>query len=106
MGNNKIVTFSDHLDSKYGKVGTLERNEFERKSHAFRLGVMIREARKDAKMTQEELARRANTKKSYISRVERDASDIRLSTLMRIVEQGLGGKLNIKVDLPETQSQP
>lgn len=105
MSKNKIVAFSEHLDSKYGKTGTPERDEFERKSHAFRLGVMIQEARKEAHMTQEELARRASTKKSYISRVERDASDIRLSTLMRIIEQGLGGKLNISVELPHPQNQ-
>ena len=49
-------------------------------------------------MTQEELAEKTNTKRSYISRVEHDASEIRLSTLMRIIEQGLGGKMNISVD--------
>ena len=50
-------------------------------------------------MTQSALAKKAHTNKSYISRIENDASDIRLSTLMKIVEQGLGGKLRISVDM-------
>jgi HTH-type transcriptional regulator / antitoxin HipB len=94
-----ITTFSELLDKKYGKKGELKRNEYELKSRSFRLGVMIKEARKEAHLTQEQLAERAHTKKSYISRIERDASDIRLSTLMRIIEQGLGGTINISINL-------
>ena len=97
--NENITTFSELLDKKYGKKGSEERNEYELKSKAFRLGVMIKEARKEAHLTQEQLAERANTKKSYISRIERDASDIRLSTLMRIIEQGLGGTVNISISI-------
>ena len=94
-----ITTFSDLLNKKYGEKGEEKRNEYELKSRSFRLGVMIKEARKEAHLTQEQLAERAHTKKSYISRIERDASDIRLSTLMRIIEQGLGGTINISIDL-------
>jgi DNA-binding XRE family transcriptional regulator len=94
-----ITTFSYLLNKKYGKKGEEKRNEYELKSRSFRLGVMIKEARKEAHLTQEQLAERAHTKKSYISRIERDASDIRLSTLMRIIEQGLGGTINISIDL-------
>ena len=97
--NEHLTSFNDHLDKKYGKPGSTGREEFERKFEAFKLGVMIREARKNANLTQAELAERAQTKRSYISRIERDASDIRLSTLKRIIEQGLGGKLNISFDL-------
>jgi HTH-type transcriptional regulator/antitoxin HipB len=97
--NEKITTFSELLDKKYGKKGTPKRSEYELKSKSFRLGVMIKEARKEAHLTQEQLAERAHTKKSYISRIERDASDIRLSTLTRIIEQGLGGTINISIDL-------
>lgn len=97
--DKNIITFSDLLDKKYGAKGSSKRNEYEMKSKAFRLGVMIREARKEAHLTQEQLAERSNTKKSYISRIERDASDIRLSTLMRIIEQGLGGTINISINL-------
>ncbi len=96
---SEVSTFSELLDRKYGKEGTPARDEYERRSKAFRLGVMIREARKEAKLTQEQLAERADTKKSYISRIERDASDIRLSTLMRIIEKGLGGKVKISIEL-------
>ena len=94
-----ITTFSELLDKKYVKKGAANRYEYEMNSKAFRLGVMIREARKEAHLTQEQLAERANTKKSYISRIERDASDIRLSTLMRIIEQGLGGTINISINI-------
>ena len=97
--NPNIITLDDHLDSAYGVKGTENRDEFERGYESFKLGVLIREARKKAKMTQEELAQKSQTKRSYISRIESDASDIRLSTLLRIIEQGLGGKIEINVNL-------
>ena len=96
--NKNTTTFSELLNKKYGKKGVLKRNEYEMRSKSFRLGVMIREARKEACLTQEQLAERSKTKKSYISRIERDASDIRLSILMRIIEQGLGGTINISIN--------
>lgn len=97
--NSNIMTLDEHLDNAYGKVGTEKRDEFERGYESFKLGVLIREARKKANMTQEELAEKAKTKRSYISRIESDASDIRLSTLLRIIELGLGGKVELKVSL-------
>ncbi len=97
--DKNLTTFSDFLDKKYGKKGEEKRNEHELKSKSFRLGVMIKEARKEAHLTQEQLAEKAHTKKSYISRIENDASDIRLSTLMRIIEQGLGGTVNISINV-------
>jgi transcriptional regulator with XRE-family HTH domain len=63
------------------------------------LGVLIQEARKQRHLTQEELALKVGTTKNYISRVENDASDIRLSTLMRIITDGLGGHLTLTLDL-------
>ena len=96
--NKDLTNFEDLLTIKYGKKGEEKREAYEEKSQSFRLGLMLREARKKADLTQEELAEKINTKKSYISRIERDASDIRLSTLMRIIEQGLGGRLNIQID--------
>lgn len=96
---NNIMTLDEHLDSAYGEKGTGKRDEFERGFESFKLGVLIREARKKANMTQEELAEKAQTKRSYISRIESDASDIRLSTLMRIIELGLGGKLEINLNI-------
>ena len=99
MKNNNIVTLDEHLDNSYGKKGTINRDEFERGYESFKLGVLIREARKKANMTQAELAEKSQTKRSYISRIESDASDIRLSTLLRIIELGLGGKLELNLNI-------
>lgn len=63
----------------------------------FRLVVMLKEIRKDANMTQEELAIRTGTKKSYISRIERGLNDIQVSTYFRLVEIGLSKQLNISI---------
>ena len=62
----------------------------------FKLGVLLRQAREDAGLTQEELARRINTKKTAISRIENHAEDIKLSTLDKFV-QALGKHLRITV---------
>jgi HTH-type transcriptional regulator/antitoxin HipB len=98
--NNKITkltSFSDHLDKQYGEPGTVERELYEEEFEAFKLGAMIQELRKEQGLTQEQLAEKCGTTKTYISRIENNASDIRLSTLMRIVRQGLGGNLKLSV---------
>ena len=97
--NNNLTSFSDHLDEQYGKVGTENREAYEEGFEAFRLGVMIQELRKGQGLTQEQLAEKCGTTKTYISRIENNASDIRLSTLMRIVREGLGGHLKLSVDM-------
>ena len=94
---SKIVTFEDHLDSQYGKRGTAKREKYERGFEAFKLGVMLQELRKEKNLTQKQLAEKCGTTKNYISRIENDASDIRLSTLMRIIQKGLGGQLRLTV---------
>jgi len=86
-------TFDELLDIKYGKPGTGKRDEFEVKAKAFVVGEMIKEARKEAHMTQEDLAAKTGTKKSYISRLENGKIDIQISTLFKIFEEGLGKKL-------------
>ena len=96
---NKITTFNEHLDSEYGKIGTPARDSYEQGFEAFKLGVMLQEMRKKQKMTQEQLAKKCGTTKTYISRIENDASDIRLSTLMRIIQEGLGGHLKLTVEI-------
>jgi len=93
----KITTFDEHLDGRYGKIGTEKRTEFEIKAKAFTIGEILREARKEAKMTQEELAIKTGTQKSFISRIENGHSDIQLSTLYRIVEIGLGRRINLSI---------
>ena len=97
--NNNLTSFEDHLDEQYGKKDTLTREKYEQEYEAFKLGVMIQELRKEQGLTQEQLAVKCGTTKTYISRIENDASDIRLSTLMRIIREGLGGHLRLIVDI-------
>ena len=96
---NNLTSFEDHLDKQYGKKGTNRRDLFEHEFEAFKIGVLIQEDRKKKHLTQEELAQRVGTTKNYISRIENDASDIRLSTLMRIIKEGLGGHLTLTLDI-------
>lgn len=95
----QITTLDEILDNKYGPKGSKDRNKFEQEFEAFKIGVLIEQARKERKMTQSELAEKCGTNKSYISRIENNASDIRLSTLMKIIQDGLGGKLKLDLEL-------
>ena len=100
MKNKKnITTLGEILDNKYGKRGAGKREEWEQEFEAFRLGVLLEEARLKLGMTQEQLAEKCGTNKSYISRIENNASDIRLSTLMKIVQTGLGGHLKLTLQV-------
>ena len=92
-----IVTYDEHLDQRYGKIGTERRAEFEIKAKSFAIGEILRDARKEAQMTQEELAKKTGTRKSFISRIENGHSDIQLSTLYRLVEIGFGKKVNLSI---------
>ncbi|NBW72245.1 MAG: XRE family transcriptional regulator [Flavobacteriia bacterium] len=92
-----VKTFDQLLDEKYEKKGNTERNQFDADSLAFRLGAMLKEARVEANLTQEELAQKTGTKKSYISRIERGLSDIQFSTYYKLIELGLGKHLNISI---------
>ena len=92
-----LTSFSSHLDAQYGKRGTVKRERYEEEYEAFKLGVLIQEMREKQQLTQEQLASKCGTTKSYISRIENDSSDIRLTTLMRIIRDGLGGHLNLSV---------
>lgn len=97
--SKNLTSFKDHLDQQYGKRGTVKREKYEEGFEAFKLGVMIQQLRKDSGMTQEQLAEKCGTTKTYISRIENNASDIRLSTLMRIISEGFGGHLRLSVDI-------
>lgn len=92
-----ITDFEDILIEKYGNKGSDARDKFDAESLSFRLGVMLKDARKEANITQEELAQRTGTKKSYISRIERGLSDIQMSTYYKLVETGLGKRLNVSI---------
>ncbi len=100
MNANEIrnaKNFDELLDIKYGKIGTEKRDEFEEKAQYFVISEMLKDARKEAKMTQQQLAEKVGTKKSYISRLENGKCDIQLSTLYRIFEFGLGKRVNLLI---------
>lgn len=97
--DNNPKSWKEHIDRKYGETGTQTRDKFEEEFETFRIGVLIKEARIRQNLTQQQLADKAGTTKNYISRIENNASDIRLSTLMRIIREGLGGSLKLSVDL-------
>ncbi len=91
------INFEDILKESYGEKGTPSRDKYDADSLSFRLGVMLKKARKEAQITQEELAKKTGTKKSYISRIERGQSDIQISTYHKLIEIGLGKHLNISI---------
>ncbi|HDP55076.1 MAG TPA: XRE family transcriptional regulator [Bacteroidetes bacterium] len=93
----EITTFDKHLESRYAPLGTRKRTEFEIKAKAYAIGEIIREKRKQAQMTQEQLAEKTGTKKSFISRIENGHSDIQLSTLYRLIEIGFGKQINLTI---------
>jgi len=94
---NNLTSFEDHLTKHRSAKGSESRVKFDADSLAFRLGVMLQVARKEAKMTQEQLAEKTGTKKSYISRIETGKSDIQLSTFYKLIEIGLGKSLKISI---------
>ena len=85
------------FDVQFGKTGTKKRDAFEEKAQYFVISEMLKEARKEANLTQEQLANKVGTKKSYISRLENGKCDIQLSTLYRIFETGLGKRINLLI---------
>lgn len=93
-----IKTLDQLKDKYYGEIGTQERDRLERELKALRIGFKIRTAREQQSLTQEDVARRINKKRTFISKVENDGENITLKTLFEIVEKGLGGKLRISVD--------
>lgn len=90
------TTLDELLDVQYGKVGTPERDEFDKETQAFCLAVTLKEERLRAGLTQEQLAERIGTKKTYISRLENGKADVQLSTLFRIFE-GLGRRVSLTI---------
>jgi DNA-binding XRE family transcriptional regulator len=96
---DNITTFDQLLDTEYGEIGTPKRDQFEKGFEEFKLGVLIQQARLEKGLTQEQLAQKCGTNKGYISKVENNIKDVRLSTLQRIIEVGLGGKLQLGINL-------
>jgi len=97
--NKNLKSLDQFIDEKIGKKGMEQRERFEEEYDAFKLGVLIQQAREQKGLTQEQLAKLAGTNKSYISKLERNLKDIRFSTLQRIINEGLGGQLEISIKL-------
>jgi ribosome-binding protein aMBF1 (putative translation factor) len=99
MKRKNLTSLNEFIDKKVGKKGTKKRDKFESDYEAFRLGVIIQQARHEKGLTQEQLAELSGTNKSYISKLEKDLKDVRFSTLQRIITEGLGGHLEISIKL-------
>jgi len=84
-------------DTVYGKKGTERRDELDRDFESFKIGLLLRNAREEKNLTQEQLGELVDKKRTYISRVENNGSNVTLKTLFDIVEKGLGGKVNISI---------
>ena len=96
---NNLKSLDQFLDEHYGKKGTPKRSKLERGYEEFKLGALIHEARLQKGLTQEQLAEKCGTNKAYISKVENDIKDVRISTLQKIIEVGLGGHLQLSIKL-------
>ena len=86
-------------DEVYGKKGTARRDQLDREFESFEIGLLLKKAREDKRLTQEQLAELVDKKRTYISRVENDGGNMTLKTLYEIVEKGLGGKVSISIQL-------
>jgi len=96
---SNLKTLDQFVDEQYGKNGTSKREKFEKVYEAFKLGFLIQQARLEKGLTQEELAEKCGTNKGYISKIENNLKEIRISTLQKIVEHGLGGHLELSIKL-------
>jgi DNA-binding XRE family transcriptional regulator len=96
--NHKIEDYDLVLDAKYGKEGTPERAQFEQEAKAFYASQILLQARKEAKMTQSELAKRAGTTKSYISKIENGVIEPGVGLFFRLIS-ALGLRIDISKPL-------
>jgi DNA-binding XRE family transcriptional regulator len=97
MKKKNTQTLSEIKEKHFGKRGTKKREELEAGYEMFKAGVLIQQTRQQLGMTQEELAIKVGTTKSYISKIENDLKEARISTLQKIVELGFGARLEINV---------
>lgn len=96
---SNIKTLAQFKDEHFGKRGTPKREKLEAGYESFKLGAMIQEARLEKGMTQEQLAEKCGTTKSYISKLENDVKEVRISTLQKIVHDGLDGELKLNITI-------
>ena len=96
---DSIKSLDQFIAEQYGEIGTPDRDKFEKGFESFKLGFLIQQARLEKGMTQEELALKCGTNKGYISKIENNIKEVRISTLQKIVELGLGGHLELSIKL-------
>jgi len=97
--NNNLTTLEEFKEKNYGKIGSKERDELEAGYENFKIGALIHDARIKKGMTQEQLAEKVGTTKSYISKIENNIKEARISTLQKIIELGFGGHLELSIKL-------
>ena len=97
--SKNLITLEEFKEKNYGIRGTKERDELESGYEAFRIGALIHDTRIKMGMTQEQLAEKVGTTKSYISKIENNVKEARISTLQKIVELGFGGRLELNVKI-------
>ena len=99
MKTKNLTTLEEFKEKNYGKRGTPARNELEAGYETFKIGALIHDTRVEMGMTQEQLAEKSGTTKSYISKIENNLKEARISTLQKIVELGFGGHLELSIKL-------
>jgi len=99
MKKKNLTSLSEFIDGEVGAIGTKKRDQLDAGFEAFKIGVLIQQARLEKGLTQEELATLSGTNKSYISKLENDLKDVRFSTLQRIIKDGLGGNLKVSIQM-------
>jgi len=99
MNNKNIKTLDSFIDDKIGKLGTAQRHTFEEGYESFKIGEMLRQARIQKGLSTSQLADIVGIDKSSISKFENNTKDIKFTTLQKIINQGLGGHLNISFTL-------
>lgn len=98
MENNVITTLEEHLTKYRGAQGSPQRALFDAQAKAFVIAELLKEERRQANLTQAQLAERTGMKKSFISRIENGHTDIQISTLFRLIEVGFGKSLSFSIN--------
>ena len=97
--NKNLTTLEAFKEKNYGKRGTKKRDELEAGYESFKIGELIHNTRVEMGMTQEQLAEKVGTTKSYISKIENNIKEARISTLQKIIELGFGGRLELSIKI-------
>ncbi len=95
--NRNLLTLEEFKEKNHGKRGTKGRDELEAGYENFKIGALIHDTRLEMGMTQEQLAEKVGTTKSYISKIENNIKEARISTLQKIIERGFGGRLELSI---------